>query len=171
VTTVPILDSDFNNPGYGWEPSFVTASLASGSPSDLSFSQSLIVVPGQEVVVRAYIDNDSTRNAGLDRDVLGATIRFAFNSGSANGFSIVGTVSGSNTPSIWDSTVVRDANQAFRLAYVPGSAKEYTFSQPEGKPLNGPITGKGSRLAAGGTIEPGWQSAACVLITLKVLPA
>jgi hypothetical protein len=169
LTAGPVLDTFNNLPGYGSEINFATASASKPT----SFFDPLNVVPGEQVVVRVYIDNDSIAAKGSLGTARGVRIRFDFSAGVANGFDVVGHIGGSNVLSIWDGVALRNNAESFRLSYVLGSAKEYTFQNQGGVSLPDSVvasSGPGVLLQDGGTLKPGWRNAVCVLITLQVGP-
>lgn len=165
----PVLNDFSNNPGYGYEPHFLTASP---DKTSLSFQSNLLVNPGDEIVVRAYIDNDSVTAKGDTGVAQGVRARFAFPSGVANGFDVESYVQASGVNRIWDSDVLYNPHTAFSLQFVSGSAKEYSFADPHGVQLPDSVvsrSGSGQLLAFGGDVHPGWRNAVCILLTLRVV--
>lgn len=173
--TGPVFNSFTNAPQYGDERNFVTTSR--GGAAD--WRDAVDTQGNQEVEFRAYIHNNAneTTNASGLGVARNTRIRFYVPEGQqAKAFDVAGYVSADNaTPKrVYDTArVASQAQQAFSLDYVEGSARLYNNGPfAGGVVLPDEVAGQNGALigfdALNGNLPGCFQYKAVVIIKVKV---
>jgi hypothetical protein len=163
------LNSIIDNPYYGDERNFLTVAKAVGRPE---FRNEVSNVEGL-YVLRAYVENGA--NDAMNEDGSGIArnvrIRFDWASGISNGFNVVATLTADNAipPEIYDGALLLNERQRFDLEYVPGSAKLFSETHPDGRALDDEIIDDGILLgveALDGNLPAGYEYQ--LIVTIEV---
>src|SRR5690606_16837369 len=172
----PVFNSFINTPTYGDERNFTTASPAGTA----QWRDGNTVTPGQEVEVRVFVHNNANVETNdEDSNFVGVArntrVRIAIPDGVANGFDVTGYVSADNAKpkQVYDSTPLTNANQAFDLEYVPGSAKIFNNGPwKNGRALSDDVVNANGALigfdALNGSLPGCFEYQAVVIVKLKV---
>jgi uncharacterized repeat protein (TIGR01451 family) len=132
----PVFNSFINTPTYGDERAFVDAKDSANTNTG-GFADVVTVEPGKDYTIRQYIHNNANQDTNADgkgvaKDV---NVRFKVLPGQANGNEVTGYISASNVAAgypgtVYDTTKLKNDNQAFELEYVPGSARIENNAHP-----------------------------------------
>ncbi len=127
------FDSITNNPNYGDERNFsLVKDAASTSPTD--WRDTLTVQPGKEYMVRIYVHNNAASNLNLIATNTRASVNLPTTTAKSLQINSFISADNANPQKIWDQ-VTLTSDQAFNLAYVPGSAKYTNNLYPQGLAL------------------------------------
>ena len=141
------FNSITNNSIYGDERNFVNIKDAANT-ADGGWSDDITVQPGKEYLVRMYVHNNASANLNLVAENVRATASIS-NKVDKNQ-AITGYIDSSNAKptQVWDD-VKLNANEAFNLAYIPGSATFHNNSvgkAPQGVALPDSLFGSNGAL-------------------------
>ncbi len=123
--TGPVFNSFVNTPSYGDERYFTDGYRTDKGESTTSDTIKDVTDGSKQVVIRVYVHNnanqDTNSTVGMARNTK-VGVELPTNSGSA--LQAVGAISADNaTPREVTDTVYMTAGRAFKVKYVPGSAK------------------------------------------------
>ncbi len=142
-----VFNSIVNLPSYGDERAFADARPAAANRSqNLNL---LEVAPGEEIIVRAYVDNNANPNrAGPGEGVAVDTrMRFAIPDEAADDQLLWAVLSAANAkPRTVSDTVRLVGDEPFSLSYVEGSANLYNSVFESGFRLSSAIISDGAAL-------------------------
>jgi uncharacterized repeat protein (TIGR01451 family)/LPXTG-motif cell wall-anchored protein len=139
------FNSITDNSAYGDERNFVTVKDASNA-SDGGWKDTLTVQPGKEYVVRMYVHNNAASNLNLVATNVRASASVPTTTGKSVPISGFVTADNAKPAKVYDD-VTLTSDQAFNLAYIPGSASYHNNSV--GKSANGAKLGDSIVTSAG----------------------
>lgn len=171
------FNSITNNPNEGDERAFFEVKDAAHTQTD-GFAGSINNLnDGQELLLRVYVHNNAADNLnGTNLDGSGVArntkVRIHLPTATANALRANAYISADNAQprEVADHIDISD-DGAFKLEYVPGSARQYTNAVPNGITLNDSIVTTGAPIGytqADGNVPGCFQYSSIVTVKVKV---
>ena len=176
-TQYPVLNSYFNTPYYGDERAFLDSAPFADADRPNSFKDVTPVSAfGDRVIVRMYVINDANKNIEPPLIARGTRVRLKIPSGRETSLRVRGYISATNAvPPLVEDTADFVSDTAFRLTYVPGSARAYSAQFPKGGlRLSDDIVGPDGAIVGSqklnGDLLPDFDAQMSVEVELNVIP-
>lgn len=146
-----VFNSFVNNPNYGDERPFLDGKDNSNTNAG-GYQDVIQVTPGHEYLLRAYIHNNADPSLndaahGFRGIARNTKVRFFVPTATDTALRSVAYISADNANpgTVSDTVDFQNANAAFNMSYVAGSARLYTNARPAGFTL-------GDNIVAGGAL-------------------
>ncbi len=169
----PVFNSFVNAPGTGDERAFADARKTDGTTTYQNVVTD-VTNGSKEVIVRMYVHNNA--NTGTNASGKGIAkdtkVRVLVPTGETQSLRTRSYISASNAGTVEDTVDYTSDTQAFRLEYIPGSAKIFSNGPVNGATLSDSIVTTGAPIgynALNGDLPGCFEYEATVEVRLRVL--
>ncbi|MEI8338843.1 MAG: hypothetical protein WCF91_02855 [bacterium] len=168
----PVFNSFINTPSYGDERYFTDGYRNDRGKASTADTITDVTEGDKKVVIRMYVHNNANQftNASGKGVAHNAKVKLQLPTKSGSALQAVGAVSASNASEVSD-TVYMTANRAFKVQYVPGSAK--LLRGDNSYALNDSIVTSGAPIgntSMNGELPGCFNYAALVEVTVNIIP-
>lgn len=168
----PVFNSFINTPSYGDERYFTDGYRNDRGKSSTADTITDVTEGDKKVVIRMYVHNNANdaTNASGKGIAHNAKVKLELPKNSGSSLQAVGAISASNASEVTD-TVYMTANRAFKVQYVPGSAK--LLRGTSSYALNDSIVTSGAPIgntSMNGELPGCFNYAALVEVTVNIIP-
>ncbi len=173
-TDGPVFNSFINTPSYGDERAFFDGRRTNQSITANTDEVLYPTTGRQEVVLRAYVDNDANEYYGYKEIAHGTTLRVSLPTGTATVLRLRALLSApdANPPGGVEDTMDLADSRPFRIRYVPGSA--VILHNNTRTPVSDQIVTTGASITntgIPGEFAPGFGKSILVELRVQAIPA
>lgn len=168
----PVFNSFINTPSYGDERYFTDGYRTDRGKASTADTITDVTDGSKQLVIRMYVHNNANQdtNASGKGMAHNAKVKLELPTNSGSSLQAVGAISASNASEVSD-TVYMTANRAFKVQYVPGSAKLLRGSSSYA--LSDSIVSSGAPIgyqSMNGELPGCFGYAALVEVTVNIIP-